>query len=201
MDRLFGLAADPADRRRGERKLGATLHYSGDQANARRLLEGAINRHVAPMAHAPRRASQGCGPVPRPVCFSGTASTSCRRRWTPSGSPDRSTVTPRVRISPSSSSTKVTSPESHVLIPAASKARRRIGAPVSTSPSACPASGSRSSLSHRPPSSTTTSPGAARRACRAQAGTVGVRGVVAGPRSGAADRLPDRAAAPGPLPC
>jgi hypothetical protein len=28
--------------------LGATLHYPGDQANARRLPEGAISRHVAP---------------------------------------------------------------------------------------------------------------------------------------------------------
>ena len=31
------LAADPADRRRAERMLGATLHSLGDQANARRL--------------------------------------------------------------------------------------------------------------------------------------------------------------------
>ena len=53
MDRLFGLAADPADRRRGERMLGATLQYPGDQANARRLLEGAISRHVAPARLTP----------------------------------------------------------------------------------------------------------------------------------------------------
>lgn len=33
--------------------LGATLHYPGDQAHARRLLEGTISRHVAPARLTP----------------------------------------------------------------------------------------------------------------------------------------------------
>jgi len=48
VDRFCGLATDPADRLRGERMMGASLHYLGDQANARQILEGVLSRHVAP---------------------------------------------------------------------------------------------------------------------------------------------------------
>ena len=48
VDRLYGLATNPADRLRGERMMGASLHYLGDQANARQILEGILSRHVAP---------------------------------------------------------------------------------------------------------------------------------------------------------
>src|SRR4029077_6689527 len=41
------------DRLRGERMMGASLHYLGDQASARQILEGVLNRHVAP-AHLSR---------------------------------------------------------------------------------------------------------------------------------------------------
>src|SRR5207245_8813481 len=44
VDRLHGLVTDPADRLRGERMMGASLHYLGDQANARQIL----SHHVAP---------------------------------------------------------------------------------------------------------------------------------------------------------
>src|SRR5262249_10540152 len=47
-DRFFGLATNPVDRLLGERMTGASLHYLGDQANARRILEGILSRHVAP---------------------------------------------------------------------------------------------------------------------------------------------------------
>jgi len=48
VDRFCGLVTDPADRLRGERMMGASLHYLGDQANARQILEGILSRHVAP---------------------------------------------------------------------------------------------------------------------------------------------------------
>ena len=48
VERFCGLVTDPADRLRGERMMGASLHYLGDQANARQILEGILSRHVAP---------------------------------------------------------------------------------------------------------------------------------------------------------
>jgi len=48
VDRFCGLATDPVDRLRGQRMMGASLHYLGDQANARQILEGILNRHGAP---------------------------------------------------------------------------------------------------------------------------------------------------------
>src|SRR5262245_5842819 len=48
VDRFFGLATNPVDRVRGERMMGASLHYLGDQANAQRILEGILSRHGAP---------------------------------------------------------------------------------------------------------------------------------------------------------
>jgi predicted ATPase/DNA-binding SARP family transcriptional activator len=47
-DRFCGLVTDPVDRLRGDRMTGASLHYLGDQANARQILEGILNRHGAP---------------------------------------------------------------------------------------------------------------------------------------------------------
>jgi predicted ATPase/DNA-binding SARP family transcriptional activator len=47
VDRFCGLVTDPVDRLRGERMMGASLHYLGDQANARQILEGILSRHVA----------------------------------------------------------------------------------------------------------------------------------------------------------
>ena len=49
VDRFCSLVTDPADRLRGERMMGASLHYLGDQANARQILEGILSRHVAPL--------------------------------------------------------------------------------------------------------------------------------------------------------
>jgi hypothetical protein len=46
-DRFCGLVTGPVDRLRGERMMGASLHYLGDQANARQILEGILSRHVA----------------------------------------------------------------------------------------------------------------------------------------------------------
>ena len=48
--------ADPADLAVGERIVGTSLHYLGDQGAARRLLEGMIDRYVAPLrrSHATR---------------------------------------------------------------------------------------------------------------------------------------------------
>src|SRR5262249_12210115 len=48
VDRFCGLATDPVDRLRGERMMGASLHYLGDHANARRILEGILGRRIAP---------------------------------------------------------------------------------------------------------------------------------------------------------
>src|SRR5262245_3861862 len=48
VDRFFGLATDPVDRLRGNRMMGASMHYLGDQANARRILAGTLSSHVAP---------------------------------------------------------------------------------------------------------------------------------------------------------
>jgi predicted ATPase len=48
VDRFCGLATDPVDRLRGERMMGASLHYLGDQAKARQILEGILSPHVAP---------------------------------------------------------------------------------------------------------------------------------------------------------
>src|SRR5262249_12653559 len=42
--RFRGLVTDPVDRLRGERMLGASLHYLGDQVNARQILSA----HIAP---------------------------------------------------------------------------------------------------------------------------------------------------------
>jgi len=47
VDRFCGLVTDPVDRLRGERMMGATLHYLGDQANARQILEGLLTPYVA----------------------------------------------------------------------------------------------------------------------------------------------------------
>src|SRR4029077_1896716 len=44
VERFSGLATNPVERLRGERMIGASLHYLGDQANARQIL----SRHVAP---------------------------------------------------------------------------------------------------------------------------------------------------------
>ena len=49
VDRFCSQATDPVDRLRGERMMGASLHYLGDQANARQILEGVLSRHVAPL--------------------------------------------------------------------------------------------------------------------------------------------------------
>jgi predicted ATPase/DNA-binding SARP family transcriptional activator len=49
VDRFCSLVTDPADRLRGERMMGASLHYLGDQANARQILEGILSRHGAPL--------------------------------------------------------------------------------------------------------------------------------------------------------
>jgi predicted ATPase/DNA-binding SARP family transcriptional activator len=49
VDRFRGLVTNPADRLRGERMMGASLHYLGDQANARQILEGILSRYVAPL--------------------------------------------------------------------------------------------------------------------------------------------------------
>jgi hypothetical protein len=48
VDRFCGLATHPADRLLGERMKGTSLHYLGDQANARQILEGTLSRRVAP---------------------------------------------------------------------------------------------------------------------------------------------------------
>jgi predicted ATPase/DNA-binding SARP family transcriptional activator len=48
VERFCGLVTDPVDRLRGERMMGASLHYLGEQANARQILEGVLTRHVAP---------------------------------------------------------------------------------------------------------------------------------------------------------
>jgi predicted ATPase/DNA-binding SARP family transcriptional activator len=53
VDRFRGLATNPADRLLGERMMGASLHYLGDQPNARQILEGALTPHVA-SARRPR---------------------------------------------------------------------------------------------------------------------------------------------------
>ena len=47
-ERFCSRVVDPADRPVGERMLGASLHYLGDQPNARRHLEGMLERYVAP---------------------------------------------------------------------------------------------------------------------------------------------------------
>jgi hypothetical protein len=47
VDRFCSLATDPVDRLRGERMMGASLHYLGDQANARQILEGVLSRTFA----------------------------------------------------------------------------------------------------------------------------------------------------------
>jgi len=44
VERFCGLATHPVERLRGERMMGASLHYLGDQTNARQIL----SRHVAP---------------------------------------------------------------------------------------------------------------------------------------------------------
>ena len=43
-ERFCGVATDPVDRLRGERMTGTSLHYLGDQASARRILEGVLSR-------------------------------------------------------------------------------------------------------------------------------------------------------------
>jgi predicted ATPase/DNA-binding SARP family transcriptional activator len=48
VNRFCGLATDPADRLHGERMMGASLYYLGDQANARQILERILSRHIAP---------------------------------------------------------------------------------------------------------------------------------------------------------
>jgi predicted ATPase/DNA-binding SARP family transcriptional activator len=48
VDEFFGLVTNPVDRLRGERMMGASRHYLGDQASARQILEGILGRHVAP---------------------------------------------------------------------------------------------------------------------------------------------------------
>jgi len=48
VERFCALATHPVDRLRGERMMGASLHYLGDHANARRILEGTLSRHIAP---------------------------------------------------------------------------------------------------------------------------------------------------------
>jgi hypothetical protein len=48
MDGFSGLATKPGDRRRGEAMLAGSLHYLGDQANARRILESIVSRRVPP---------------------------------------------------------------------------------------------------------------------------------------------------------
>ena len=48
VDRFCSLVTNPVDRLRGERMMGASLHYLGDQASARQILEGILNPHVAP---------------------------------------------------------------------------------------------------------------------------------------------------------
>jgi predicted ATPase/DNA-binding SARP family transcriptional activator len=47
-EKFCGLVTNPADRLRGERMMGASLHYLGDQANAQRILEGSLGHWVAP---------------------------------------------------------------------------------------------------------------------------------------------------------
>jgi predicted ATPase len=47
-ERFCGLVTNPVDRLRGERMMGASLHYLGDQANARRILESMRGHYVAP---------------------------------------------------------------------------------------------------------------------------------------------------------
>jgi predicted ATPase/DNA-binding SARP family transcriptional activator len=49
VDRFCSLVTDPVDRLRGERMMGASLHYLGDQVKARQILEGILSRHVAPL--------------------------------------------------------------------------------------------------------------------------------------------------------
>jgi predicted ATPase len=46
---LAAKATDPFDMLIGERMLGVSLHYQGDQANARRHNEGMLSRYVAPV--------------------------------------------------------------------------------------------------------------------------------------------------------
>jgi hypothetical protein len=48
-ERFCDRVANPADRPVGERMVGASLHYLGDQTNARRHLEGMLSRYVAPV--------------------------------------------------------------------------------------------------------------------------------------------------------
>ena len=53
VDRFCKLVTDPVDRLRGERMMGASLHYFGDQANARQILEGVLGRHATPLPQSP----------------------------------------------------------------------------------------------------------------------------------------------------
>lgn len=46
-ERFCGLATNPADQLRGERMMGASLHYLGDQASARQILESVLGRHAS----------------------------------------------------------------------------------------------------------------------------------------------------------
>ena len=66
----------------------------------------------------------GRGTAPRAPCFSGTASTSSRRRWTPAGRPVRSTSS-RPRQPSSTCASTVTSELSQPARSRASKTRRR----------------------------------------------------------------------------
>jgi len=47
VERFCSLVTNPVDRLRGERMMGASLHYLGDQPSARQILEGILNRDVA----------------------------------------------------------------------------------------------------------------------------------------------------------
>jgi len=51
--KLAETAPEPADRFIGDRLLGISLHYLGDQAQARRHLERMLDGYVAPTSHAP----------------------------------------------------------------------------------------------------------------------------------------------------
>ena len=53
VERFCGLATHPVDRPRGERMMGASLHYLGEHANARQILEGILRRHIAPARLSP----------------------------------------------------------------------------------------------------------------------------------------------------
>jgi predicted ATPase/DNA-binding winged helix-turn-helix (wHTH) protein len=55
-ERFYSLAqgrSDPADRPIGDRLIGASLHYWGDQTNARRHIERMLSGYVAPVQRSP----------------------------------------------------------------------------------------------------------------------------------------------------